>query len=101
MRGMTQGGTEWKRRNRTTFEVPAKYGRRELRLWLGGIDDTAKAWLNGVALKELSRGAAPIGRPWEFDATRAVTPGTKQVLVVKVSNRAVNELGTGGSRVSP
>ena len=42
------------------------------------------------------RGAAPIGRPWEFDATHAVTPGTKQVLVVKVSNRAVNELGTGG-----
>ena len=81
---------------RTTFEVPSKYGRRELRLWLGGIDDTAKAWLNGVALKELSRGSAPIGRPWEFDATPAVKPDERNTLVVKISNRAVNELGTGG-----
>jgi hypothetical protein len=81
---------------RTRFDVPKKYGGRELRLWLGGIDDQAKAWINGKALPELSRGAAPIGRPWEFDASKAVRAAEPNVIVVKVSNRAVNELGTGG-----
>jgi len=81
---------------RTRFVVPAKYRGRDLRLWFGGIDDTAKAWLNGVALEQLARGAAPIGRPWEFDATPAIALGKQNTLVVKISNRAVNELGTGG-----
>ena len=81
---------------RTRFEVPVKYRGRDLRLWLGGIDDKVKAWIDGTALEVLAKGAAPIGRPWELDATGAVKPGTKQVLVLKISNRAVNELGTGG-----
>ena len=81
---------------RTRFEVPVKYRDRDLRLWLGGIDDIAKAWLNGTALEELSRGAAPTGRPWEFDATPAVKLGERNTLVLNISNRAVNELGTGG-----
>ena len=81
---------------RTRFMVPVKYRGRDLRLWFGGIDDTAKAWINGVALEQLAKGAAPIGRPWEFDATPAVALGKQNMLVVKISNRAVNELGTGG-----
>ncbi len=81
---------------RTTVELPAAYAGRELRLWLGGIDDQAKAWINGVPLEQLARGAAPIGRPWEFDATPALAAGKPNVIVVKISNRAVNELGTGG-----
>jgi hypothetical protein len=51
---------------RTTFEVPAKYRRCELRLWLGGIDDTVKAWIDGTPLEALAKGAAPIARPWKF-----------------------------------
>ena len=81
---------------RTRFDVPVKYRGRDLRLWFGGIDDKARAWLNGVALEQLARGAAPIGRAWEFDATPAVALGKRNTLVVKISNRAVNELGTGG-----
>jgi hypothetical protein len=81
---------------RTRFRVPVKYRGRDFRLWFGGIDDKAKVWLNGVALEQLARGAAPIGRPWEFDATPAVSLGKQNTLVVKISNRAVNELGTGG-----
>ena len=49
---------------RTTVKVPEKYRGRKLRLWLGGIDDKAKAWINGIALTELQSGAAPIGKPW-------------------------------------
>lgn len=81
---------------RTSAEVPKKYQGRELRLWLGGIDDKAKVWINGTALPRLARGSAPCGRPWEFGAANAVQYGKANLIVVKVSNRAVNELGTGG-----
>jgi len=81
---------------RTRITVPAEYSGRALRLWLGGIDEKAKAWLDGAELPLSSAGAPPMGRPWEFDATAAVTPGSAQILVVKVSNRDLNELGTGG-----
>ena len=37
-----------------------------------------------------------MGRPWEFEATDAVRFGEPNVIVVKVSNREVDELGTGG-----
>lgn len=81
---------------RTTVEVHRRFTGRPIRLWLGGVDDSAKAWLNGVPLEVMSRGAAPSGIPWEFDASRAVRFGQPNVIVVKVSNRQIDELGTGG-----
>lgn len=82
---------------RTKLTVPAKYQGRLLRLWLGGIDDTPRIWIDGVELTDrLLRGSAPIGNPWEFDATSVLTPGKEQVIVIKVSDNAVNELGTIG-----
>jgi len=81
---------------RTTATVPARFKGRPLRLWLGGIDDTPTAWINGQPLECLLRGAAPMGRPWEFDATDAVRVGKENVIVIKVVNKRVNELGTGG-----
>lgn len=81
---------------RTTAAVPAAYAGRPVHLWLGGIDDLASAWVNGQPLPLVSRGSAPFGKPWDFDATAAARAGADNVIVVKVSNRAVNELGTGG-----
>ena len=81
---------------RATASVDERFRGRPIRLWLGGIDDTAKAWINGTELKVLSRGSAPIGRPWEFEATESIRFGQSNVVVVKVSNRHLNELGTGG-----
>ena len=81
---------------RTKVTVPAKFAGRQLRLWLGGIDDHAQAWINGAPLTELAQGMAPTGAPWEFDATAAVKTGRENIIVVKVSNRSVDELGTGG-----
>ena len=69
---------------------------------------TATAWINGKALPLrqvgvdqkgvpiLGKGAAPMGRPWEFVATDALQFGKPNTLVVRVTNRVVNELGTGG-----
>jgi hypothetical protein len=81
---------------RTSVKVDEKFKGETVHLWLGGIDDIAEAWVNGEKLKCLAKGAAPIGKPWEFDSTGAIRFGQENIIVVKVSNRAVNELGTGG-----
>jgi hypothetical protein len=81
---------------RTTAEVPAQFEGRTIRLWLGGVDDTPTAWINGQKLEQLKRGAAPTGRAWEFDAGDTLRFGANNVIVIKVSNRRINELGTGG-----
>lgn len=81
---------------RATVEVPTRYSGRAIRLWIGGIDDRAKAWINGRELPLVSAGAAPTGRPWEFDASQTVAFGKPNVVVVKVSNSQLDELGTGG-----
>lgn len=93
---------------RTTVAVDAKFHGRRIGLWLGGVDDQARAWVNGkeLPLQEIgkdkagntlyAKGAAPIGRPWEFIATDAVEFGKSNVVVIRVTNFASNELGTGG-----
>lgn len=81
---------------RTSATVPKQFKGRKLRLWLGGIDDLPTAWINGVKLTRLKKGAAPSGKPWEFDATETIKFDVENVIVVKVSNRRINELGTGG-----
>jgi hypothetical protein len=81
---------------RTTVKVAPKHRGHSIRLWLSGIDGHAKAWVNGKELPVLSAGSPPVGDPWEFDATDAITFGGSNVVVVKVTNRELNELGTGG-----
>ena len=81
---------------RTNVTVPERYQGRKIRLWLSGVDDQAKAWINGKELTKLSAGSAPMGRPWEFDADAGIEFGQVNTIVIKVSNYKVNELGTGG-----
>jgi hypothetical protein len=81
---------------RCSVKVPEKYAGRKLRLWLGSIDDTADAWVNGKPLTVITKGWAPNGKPWEFDATEAIMPGKENVIVVKVTDTEVDELGTFG-----
>lgn len=81
---------------RTTTKVPAKFRSRKINLWFGGIDDKADVWINGKKLECLKKGAAPSGIHWEFAATPSLKFGTDNVIVVKISNHVVNELGTGG-----
>ena len=81
---------------RTSVKVDEKFKGETIHLWLGGIDDIAEAWINGEKLKCITKGAAPVGKPWAFDSTGAIRFGQENIIVVKISNRAVNELGTGG-----
>ena len=86
-------GSAW---YRTRVPVPPDHAGRRVRLWLGGVDESAKAWLNGAPMPLMTSGRAPIGTPWEFDCDGALRFGGDNVLVVKVTNRALDELGTGG-----
>ena len=81
---------------RTSVRVDEKFKGETIHLWLGGIDSTAESWINGEKLKCLAKGSAPIGKPWIFDSTDAIRFGQENIIVVKISNRAVSELGTGG-----
>jgi len=77
---------------RQTVEVPADAVGKRVFLWCGGVDESAKVWLNGKVIG-ISHGAAFY--PFEIDATDAVKAG-KNVITMCVSNQRVNELGTGG-----
>lgn len=81
---------------RTRFEVPERYEGRELVLWLAGVDNDLRVWLNGEELEMTKKGASPIGRPWQFDATDAVRFDGENVIAIRVRNDRVRELGTGG-----
>ncbi len=62
-------------------------------LWCGGVDEKAKIWVNGKPLGE-SPGKAFL--PFEVDATAAVKANAENVVVFRVTNNTLNELGTGG-----
>jgi hypothetical protein len=78
---------------RQAVEIPEEYRGKRVFLWVGGIDELAKVWVNGQVL-----GISPKGSftPFEMDATEAIRPGELNTVVVCVSNTTLNELGTGG-----
>jgi len=87
---------------RTRVEVPRRFEGRKLMLWFGGVDEKAKVWVNGKLLGESFApgpglpGVPRAFKPFELDATGAVAPGRENVVVVKITNEQLNELGTGG-----
>ncbi len=85
----TYHGDAW---YRVRFEVPA-LGEGDFRLWFGGFDENVDVYLNGVLLGEKSGFA----RPTEFEGIGTILKGgTENVLAVRVSNRVLGEMGTGG-----
>lgn len=85
-------GTLW---YRTTFELTDAQAGRTMKLFLAGVDDTPRAWINDHKLELELKGAAPIGRPWEFAAGDSVRAG-KNTIVIAVEDTRINELGTVG-----
>ena len=77
---------------RTTVEVPREFDGQRIFLWSGGVDETAKVWVNGQ-VAGISPGAAFY--PFEMDVTSLVKPG-KNIITMCIANQVVNELGTGG-----
>jgi len=77
---------------RQVVDMPEKFKGKRVFLWCGGVDESAKVWVNGKVIG-ISHGATFY--PFELDATEAVQVG-RNVIVFCVSNETVNELGTGG-----
>ncbi len=79
---------------RTTFELPeAERDTSQLRIWIGGIDDSARVWLNGQDLGSYGRGNFP---PVDVDISAAVNREGTNTLAIMVTNHGITELGTGG-----
>ncbi len=77
---------------RQTLTVPGRFIGRRIFLWCGGVDETAKVWINGQ-VAGISPGAAFY--PFEMEVTGLVREGPNRI-VFCVANLVVNELGTGG-----
>lgn len=77
---------------RQTVDVGEKDAAKRLFLWLGGVDESARVWVNG---KLLGTSVPSAFTPFELDATGAVKSG-KNEIVLCVANLRTNELGTGG-----
>ena len=76
----------------TAFSVPQEMEGQHLTLRFRAVDYEADVWLNGEYL------GSHLGyfAPFEFDVTDLVKPGRANVVGVRVANKKLNEVGTGG-----
>jgi len=100
-------GTVW---YRATFTLPPLPEGAPLRLWIGATDGSARVFLNGRHLDALKiekkadgselvvrqEEGAGYARPLLFEATGATRPGATNLLAIRTTRTAINELGTGG-----
>lgn len=82
-------GLTWYRQE---VELPDDLAGKRVFLWFGGVDESARVWVNGQPIGNSPRSAFA---PFELDATKAVRPG-KNTVAVCVANQQVDELGSGG-----
>ncbi len=78
---------------RQTVSIAPHWAGRRLMLWFGGIDESAKVWVNDTYIGECETNG---WEPVEFDITHAVRFERDNLVCVKVTNNRLNELGTGG-----
>lgn len=88
--GNLHDGAAW---YRYRFDRPQLQDDQALGLFLGGFDDQARVWLNGVPI-----GASTIGlsKPAAYDLSRALKKDDNLLAIEIVRNSKLNELGTGG-----
>lgn len=78
---------------RQRLTVPTVAAGKKVMLWFGGVDEKARVWVNGKLIGD-SPGRAFV--PFELDVTDAVKPGQENLVAVRVTNKVLNEVGTGG-----
>ncbi len=87
---------------RTEVDIPSDFKGRKIYLWFGGVDEKAKVWLNGKFIGTSGNpghglpGVAGTFKPFELDATDAIQFGKPNTIAVKITNKQLDELGTGG-----
>ena len=101
---LTQGlhyykGLAW---YRTEVAIPRRFRDRKLFLWFGGVDEAAKVLLNGTLLgqSDLEGGrlvkTAGTFKSSDFCVTDLVRFDRPNTIAVKIINRRLSEIGTGG-----
>jgi len=78
---------------RQEAKILPEWGGRRVMLWFGGIDESAKVWVNDIYVGEVETNG---WQPVELDITHAVRFGRENLIAVKVTNMVTNELGAGG-----
>lgn len=78
---------------RQRVHVRSEWGGRRMVLWFGGIDESAKVWVNGTYIGAVETNG---WQPVELEITHAVRFGHENLVAVKVTNDRLNELGSGG-----
>ncbi len=78
---------------RTSVIIPETFKGKKIFIWFGGVDELAKVWINGNLIGT-SHGRPFV--PFEFEATDFVQFGKENFVSVKIVNKRLNELGTGG-----
>ncbi|MCM8817424.1 MAG: hypothetical protein NC913_07965, partial [Candidatus Omnitrophica bacterium] len=78
---------------KSSVMIPEKFKGKKIFIWFGGVDELAKVWINGK-LVGTSPGKAFV--PFEFDVTDFIRFGKENFIAVKITNKRLNELGTGG-----
>lgn len=83
-------GTAW---YRTIVTLPAQHDGKVM-LWFGAVDEDATVWVNGKEVgKKPDKNES---NPFEFDVTSAIKPGQPNLVAVRIENKVLDELGTGG-----
>jgi hypothetical protein len=86
-----RGGAVWYRHH---FSLPAAVKGKPVGLFIGGVDDEARVWINGQLVGSSGRG---FSKPFVFDLTDGLRYDGDNVLAIEVvRNSAANEIGTGG-----
>jgi len=87
---------------RTHIEIPKKFEGRQVLLWFGGVDEHASVWVNGQFAGESDHpgegvpGMAGVFKPFDIPVSKLLRFDRPNMIAVKITNEAVNELGTGG-----
>jgi hypothetical protein len=79
---------------RYRFTLPDNVGAQPIGLFIGGVEDEARVWINGEFIGTSGRG---FSKPFVFDLTDGIDYDTENLLAVQViRNRKANEIGLGG-----
>lgn len=79
---------------RVHFELPANAKGKPVGLFLGGVEDEARVWVNGKTIGTSGRG---FSTPFLFDLTDAIHYDKPNLIAIQVvRNSKANEIGLGG-----
>lgn len=86
-----RGGGVW---YRIRFDLPADAAGEPIGLFVGGVEDEARVWINGKSIGTSGRG---FSLPFVFDLTEGIDYQGENMLAIQViRNSKANEIGLGG-----